>query len=133
MRPRSLPLLRLGLQLTLGDKRLFVQRAAYADVMRILLYVALGLAGLSFALSLAMGPACVAERDAAAAGPSPVDAQGHGLERSSVEHALGSRSRWRDEKDGGEEDERSYLRWAREPAHKPRSEADSESGWSDEL
>ncbi|GAA5849756.1 hypothetical protein JCM9279_002005 [Rhodotorula babjevae] len=103
-------------------------RAAYADVMRILLYVALGLAGLSFALSLAMGPACVAERDAAAAATSPVEARGHELEARSVERVLGRRprSRWTDEAEGGGEEEKRYLRWAREPAHEATSESDDE-------
>ncbi|GAA5892057.1 hypothetical protein JCM8208_001422 [Rhodotorula glutinis] len=107
-------------------------RAAYADVMRILLYVALGLAVLSFALSLAMGPACVAERDETASAAPPAEL-GPRREQRSVEHVLGRRgsSRWRNGEGGGEEATR-YLQWARAPANEPGSESDGGSDWSDE-
>ncbi|GAA6050538.1 hypothetical protein JCM3770_005589 [Rhodotorula araucariae] len=79
-------------------------RSAYAAVMRLLLYVALGLAIASFGLSCAMGLADVSERDLQCEGNQ------EGADASAPKaHALGKARR--------------YDRWAREPAG---------SDWSDE-
>lgn len=125
--PPSLP----GAECTADPSRLdpHAQRSAYADVMRVLLYVALGLAGASFALSFAMGPASVAERDAA--GLPSAGAVGE-AGRETLERALGRKggggARWAREKHAGGGE--GYLRWAREPVR--GEESDTECEWSDD-
>lgn len=125
--PPSLP----GAECTADPSRLdpHAQRSAYADVMRVLLYVALGLAGASFALSFAMGPASVAERDAA--GLPSAGAVGE-AGRETLERAFGRKeggdgARWAREKHASGEE--GYLRWARVPVRGEESEAECE--WSD--
>ncbi|BGP45103.1 hypothetical protein JCM10450v2_000920 [Rhodotorula kratochvilovae] len=110
-------------------------REAYAAVMRLLLYVALGLALASFVLSLAMGPASVAERETPEVegaaeklvrDPGPAGRMSLAQD-GEAERALGKGRRRR-------EGRYRYARWARKPVGKRSDgeETDSESEWSEE-